>query len=47
MEYGLNNKEIGKVMGVSEKRVRNLIYEATRRLREYAATVFPIEVTMN
>ncbi|MDR8394079.1 sigma-70 family RNA polymerase sigma factor [Aliifodinibius sp. S!AR15-10] len=34
LKSGLSNQEIATVMNLSEKRVRNLIYEATKRLRE-------------
>ncbi|MDZ7691449.1 MAG: sigma factor-like helix-turn-helix DNA-binding protein [Balneolaceae bacterium] len=35
VDSGMSNKEISQIMGVSDKRVRNLIYEATERLREH------------
>ncbi|MDX1640632.1 MAG: sigma-70 family RNA polymerase sigma factor [Balneolaceae bacterium] len=47
MEYGLDNREIAEVMNISEKRVRNLIYEATRELREYVASKAPSVLNMN
>lgn len=47
MEYGLDNREIAKVMNISEKSVRNLLYEATRELRECIASMEPVEVNMN
>lgn len=47
MEYGLDNHEIAKVMDITEKRVRNLIYEATRELRECIASIEPVQVNMN
>ncbi|MFH5884516.1 RNA polymerase sigma factor [Halalkalibaculum sp. DA3122] len=34
VDEGMSNGEIAKIMGISDKRVRNLIYEATRRIRE-------------
>lgn len=34
IDSGLSNQEIGIVMELSDKRVRNLIYEATKRLQE-------------
>ncbi len=47
MEHGLDNREIAEVMNISEKRVRNLIYEATKKLREWVDCIEPIEVNMN
>lgn len=47
MEYGLDNREIADVMDISEKRVRNLIYEATKQLRECVESMKPVEVNMN
>lgn len=47
IEYGLDNREIAKVMDVSEKRVRNLIYETTRKLREWISFSEPFEVNLN
>lgn len=47
VEYGLDNREIANVMDITEKRVRNLIYEATRKLREYIVTMEPVDVNMN
>lgn len=34
IDSGMSNGEIAEIIGVSDKRVRNLIYEATKRLRE-------------
>ncbi len=34
IDSGMSNREIACITGVSDKRVRNLIYEATKRLRE-------------
>lgn len=31
---GMNNSEIANIMEISDKRVRNLMYEATKRLKE-------------
>lgn len=47
IEYGLNNSEIAAVMDISEKRVRNLIYEATKKLREWIDCREPVEMNMN
>lgn len=35
LQNGLRNKEIADVMGLSHQRVRCLIYEATKRLKDY------------
>jgi RNA polymerase sigma factor (sigma-70 family) len=34
VDSGMSNREIAEIMGVSDKRIRNLIYEATKRLRQ-------------
>ena len=34
VDEGMSNPEIAEIMGISDKRVRNLIYEATKRIRE-------------
>ena len=34
IDSGMSNHEIARIMDLSDKRVRNLIYEATKRLRE-------------
>lgn len=47
MEYGLNNSEIAEIMVLSEKRIRNLIYEATKRLREQIARFEAVQVNIN
>lgn len=38
MEFGLDNREIAAVMNLSDKRIRNIIYEATKTLREWVIT---------
>ncbi|MCW9705320.1 RNA polymerase sigma factor [Fodinibius salsisoli] len=35
LQHGLRNKEIADVMALSHQRVRNLIYEATKRLKSH------------
>lgn len=35
LQHGLRNKEIAYVMDISHQRVRCLVYEATKRLKEY------------
>jgi RNA polymerase sigma-70 factor (ECF subfamily) len=47
LEYGLDNLEIAKVMNISEKTVRNLIYQATKELKKCIAAMMPVEVNMN
>lgn len=47
MEYGLDNREIAEIMNLSEKRIRNLIYEATKSLREWIACFEPILFNKN
>lgn len=37
LQYGLRNKEIAYVMDLSHQRVRCLVYEATKRLKEYVS----------
>jgi len=34
IDGGMSNSEIADIMGVSDKRVRNLIYQATKKLKE-------------
>lgn len=38
IDSGMSNREIAEIMGLSNKRVRNLIYEATKRLKESVST---------
>lgn len=35
LDSGQSNREIADIMGISDKRVRNLIYEATKRLKKH------------
>lgn len=39
LEFGLDNGEIADVLELSEKRIRNIIYEATKTLREWVSTI--------
>lgn len=47
MEYGLDNPEIAELTGLSEKRVRNLIYEATKRLKGFVDRFESLQVNNN
>lgn len=35
LDNGMSNREIADIMEISDKRVRNLIYEAIKRLKEH------------
>jgi RNA polymerase sigma factor (sigma-70 family) len=41
LDYGLDNREIAAIMELSEKRVRNLICEAIKRLKEQVSQLNP------
>ena len=47
MEYGLDNIEIAEILELSEKSVRNLIYEATRKMRARIANLVSFEINLN
>lgn len=47
MEFGLDNKEIADVLELSEKRIRNIIYEATKKMREWVASYEKLNINMN
>lgn len=47
MEYGLDNSEIAEFLNLSEKRIRNLIWKATKILREWVANHENLQLKIN
>jgi RNA polymerase sigma-70 factor (ECF subfamily) len=47
LEYGLDNREIASVLEISEKSVRNLIYESTKKLKDWIESRKPVKISTN